>query len=456
MYLHETSPISFQSQREGVGVFTTEQIRCLEEDTILLPLPYSQIKRKLSAAFTSQRSVSRSSASSASMSVDGFRPDIVHTFDIPIVEESIEVLEFIGFVAEAATVIYNRYLSRPHPDRNPDDLMAYVSGHISSLKLSQYDNMDPSEALRSIGLNSQIQEAITDPRFSHIFGTQPLYYWANDTVETNYAALLGRQRLLRNYANRRMTYKRKHNQAKQGTALSQEQGPSSPASAISATIDITPSDFQFPERRVILQSDIRMLDDHLSLYKGKAHPELRDEGEIIRNDGSANLSALATLPGGDFNSKSLAQYWSPKKETAEEYRLYAARRSPVADTCIVHIQVPLSFINRLHIENLWYSRNWKEYIWTCRKNLTLDRKFDLLKQADVVRGHVCSTISGRITRIPWENVQTHISESNVMRLPSGRKVTLWVFLQESTIDQLAEEIRGRIHFTIFEARHTHS
>lgn len=56
--------------------------------------------------------------------------------------------------------------------------------------------MSRREALRQIGLNLQIQDATTDPRVSQIFGTQTLHYWAKDTIETNYAAVLGRQSLL--------------------------------------------------------------------------------------------------------------------------------------------------------------------------------------------------------------------------------------------------------------------
>lgn len=458
MSLQAVPPGPSRDLPPGPGVFTQEQIRCLEEDAIFLPQPQSQTphasgKRKVSAAFSSPRSVSSSSSSSASVKTRGFQPNVIQTFDIPMAEESVEVLEFIGFVVDVARLIYDSYLNRPNPAQNPDDLMAYVSGNIASLKSSRYDNMSHREALRQIGLNLQIQEAITDPRFSPVFGTQTPHYWAKNTVETNYAALLGRQRLLRSCANQRMTHKKKHKRSRHEGSLPQEQGPSQQP-AVTATINMTPRDFQFPEAHVVMQSDVDILDDHVSLYKGKAHPELEDTGEIINNDGSVNLSALSTLPGGDFNWNFSAHYWSPEKETAEEYRKYAARRCPTADTCMVHIQIPWSFIHNLHREELWYSPNWMEYIWTCRKQRRPNQKYDHLwehGQADVVRGHVCSTIGRQIIRIPQENVQTHINEENAMRLPSGKKASQWMFLQNNTIDRLAEEIRGKTHFIIFEA-----
>lgn len=126
---------------------------------------------------------------------------------------------------DVARLLFDRYCNRPNPTQNPDDLMAYVSGHLASLNLPQYDKMGPKEALFHVGLSRQIQDAITDPRFSHIFGTQTLAHWANDTVETNYAALLSQQRLLQSHANQRIGHNRKHKQPRHEPRR-HEQGPS--------------------------------------------------------------------------------------------------------------------------------------------------------------------------------------------------------------------------------------
>ncbi|TQB68896.1 hypothetical protein MPDQ_002634 [Monascus purpureus] len=68
----------------------------------------------------------------------GFQPNVIRTLDIPMAKESVEVLEFIGFMPGAARLIYDRYLNRPNPDQNPDDRIAYVSGHIAALKSSRH------------------------------------------------------------------------------------------------------------------------------------------------------------------------------------------------------------------------------------------------------------------------------------------------------------------------------
>ncbi|KAJ9266437.1 hypothetical protein DTO212C5_6360 [Paecilomyces variotii] len=312
--------------------------------------------------------------------------------------------------------------------------------------------MSHREALRQIGLNLQIQEAITDPRFSHILGTETLHYWAKDTVQTNYAALFSRQRLLSSHANQRIEYKNKRKGSRHQENLPREQGASQNP-AVTTTINLTPDDFRFPEAHVAMQTEIHTLKDHISLYKGKAYEELNPEEGIVNEDGSINLTLLLTYPGGDTNWDKIAYYWNPEKETAEEYRKYAARRCPTSETCIIRIQVPWSFIHRLRREVIWYSPEWKEYIWTCRKSVPPHREFNRILRADLVISHICSRLNGPIMRIPWQDVQTCITEDDVMRLPSGRKATQWMFAQHdtSTTEELAKEIRGKIHFDIFEA-----
>jgi hypothetical protein len=76
---------------------------------------------------------------------------------------------------------------------------------------------------------------------------------------------------------------------------------------------------------------------------------------------------LVPAPRRTFQQGLHRRLLDSSKETAEEYRQSAARRSSNADTCIIQIQIPQSFIRSLRIQHLWYSPNWKEYVWTCRK-----------------------------------------------------------------------------------------
>jgi hypothetical protein len=44
--------------------------------------------------------------------------------------------------------------------------------------------------MTQIGLTQQMQDAILDPRFSTIFGTETLRFWIDDTLRINYLTLM--------------------------------------------------------------------------------------------------------------------------------------------------------------------------------------------------------------------------------------------------------------------------
>ncbi|KAJ5124016.1 uncharacterized protein N7515_007841 [Penicillium bovifimosum] len=133
---------------------------------------------------------------------------------------------------------------------------------------------------------------------------------------------LRQQQLLQAQANQRMAHKKKHKRPRNKSRHEpsrHEQGPSH-QQPTTATINMTPQDFQFPDAYVMVQPEPGILAEHISLYKGKAHLKLRQPGDIVESDGRLHLSTLRTPPGGDFNWNFNAHYWTADKDTAEEYR----------------------------------------------------------------------------------------------------------------------------------------
>jgi hypothetical protein len=146
-------------------------------------------------------------------------------------------------------------------------------------------------------------------------------------------------------------------------------------------------------------------------------------------------------------------YWTPEAETAEEYRAWAARRCPWSDILVIRIQIPKTFIDSLRQQDLWYSKDWKEYVWHCRKKIRPPEKFNSYWQAggvDMIKAHICTGVHSSITRIKKEEVQTKITEDNVLRISYGR-ATQWVFMQDDSIERLGAEIRGKIHIEVTSA-----
>lgn len=86
-------------------------------------------------------------------------------------------------------------------------------------------------------------------------------YRPKDTVLTNYAALIARQRLLEQQNQKK--------RAEHESTLPHERDPSQQPLA-TATINFTPQASGFPETHVVVNSDVEILPNHISIYKGKA------------------------------------------------------------------------------------------------------------------------------------------------------------------------------------------
>ncbi|MCJ1223709.1 hypothetical protein MMC12_000352 [Toensbergia leucococca] len=438
-------------------MFSIEETQSLLEDQIFLSSCVLG-KRKVSAALLSPPSsnTSRSSSSSTSASVRtlGFPSTSNHSFEIPTAERSIAALEFIGFDTLTATAIYDRWDSRPDPHRCPDDLIDYAYSDISRLNSPSFQDYTPREAMAKIGMSQDFQDALTDPRFTSICGTETLHYWVKDTLMINYATLLQLQARLKNHAARSRAVK-KSRRARiqdiiQAPGLHAAQQQLQPSSSVTATFNMTPEDYNIPSNQIAFETEGPVLPGHIVLYKGKASYEV-GEGWIA-DDGSLNMRSIATYAHGDFNPESVAYYWTPEKEVAEEYREWAARRCSWSETWLIRIQIPVQFVNSLTSQELWYSPNWKEYVWYCRGVKTLPAKFDSLwatGETDIIKGHICSYLSAQVTRIKQENVQTTMTEDFAMKIgSSGRKATQWAFMQRNSVERLREQIRGKIHIDI--------
>lgn len=165
--------------RPSDTVFTSEEMQYLEEDGIFFPQqPNSPVdKRQFSASLVSSISNTNTSPSSPSATVRlwNFQPSAIST-DFPLGENSVAVLEYIGFETRTASEIFERFGTRPDPDHCSDGLLDYAIAHVSSLNYGNRDgDMDIKESLARVGLLPQIQFAITDPAFSDIL-------WIRDVI----------------------------------------------------------------------------------------------------------------------------------------------------------------------------------------------------------------------------------------------------------------------------------
>lgn len=447
------------------GDLNPEEIDTLTEDGLVRTSNVAG-KRKVSAALlspprsvTDSSSMSHQSPSSSSASIRSlrFNPSLNHdVLEIPVTVLSPAALEFIGFEMNTATDIYNNWRMRPDPEINPDDLIRYAFGHIGRLNTKEFEKLSTAEAMTRIGLSQYLQDVFTNPDFSAVFQTESLYFWVRDTLGINYATLMQLQQRLKNHAGRKSSKRRKRGSIQDIFDPATPVSHNAAAAANITAINMTTNDHNLPESFVALDTQGPILPDHVVLYKGKAATGMPTQ-PFIESDGSLNMAALASHGGGDFDFSDPAWYWTPEKEVAELYRQWAEARCTYSETWLIRIQLSPSFINSLNFSELWFSANWKEYVWYCKKQKLPPAKFDSLcgqMGADVIRGPICTGVAARITRIDQSAVQQMITEDFLLRVPSsGAKATQWAFMKRRDAERLGQEIRGKVHIDITASRH---
>lgn len=305
-----------------------------------------------------------------------------------------------------------------------------------------------------MGLSQELQDILLNPRFGVFFTTETLHFWVRDTLRLRYQTIYYLQQRCHNMAIRSRHAKKKQRKSVSNDPsllLPQQGGPSDEGvQDTSEILSMSAKDLNLPEANIRIGVPGPALDDHYTFYSGKMACEMED---MISEEGSIQLTQLSTFAGGDFNALQVASYWTPEKATAERYREWAAHRCDLSESWLIQIQVSRTFMTKLRQETLWYSPDWKEFVWYCKKKRQPPpAKFDHLNQAQVIRGHVCNGLSRRVIRIKREDVQNTINEAFVLRHKDLNEEDIEsqqvVFIGESTIEQLAIEVRGKMHIDV--------
>ncbi|RMZ70826.1 hypothetical protein GMOD_00008470 [Pyrenophora seminiperda CCB06] len=188
---------------------TSEEIEALQEERLLVPSA-TESKRKVSVALLSSRmsaasSLSSSSSPSVTVSYRSSNVDLNQTFFLPASEDSHGALEFIGFTAEASTVILNNFSQKPAS--SSDGLFDYAVAHIGCLERQEVEDMGAKKALESVGISTDLIKVITDPKHAQICDTESLHYWVKDTITVNWRTMLKLQIRLKTLARAAVTKK---------------------------------------------------------------------------------------------------------------------------------------------------------------------------------------------------------------------------------------------------------
>ncbi|KAG4411195.1 hypothetical protein IFR04_015666 [Cadophora malorum] len=386
-----------------------DEVRALEDDRVLLSGTING-KRKVSAALLSppstQGSLSSGSSSSASVRVRGLNTAQA-PFDLPESHESVAAIEWCGFTRTKAGDIFARWSARPDPEHNPDGVLEFMIGEINQLNILPLIQVPAEQAMTALGVSDELKNVLTSPIYRRIFLSETLHYWLEDTIRGRHTSLQILQKKLKIRGAQTVARRKGGKRAKILGAF--DANPSTEASSSSSSSALPTQPQQMGSAVSNIQSDAlptsyvsvdhppSILSGHYVLYKGKSSAELLSE-RFIREDGSINMGAIESMKGEDFNQRRGA--WKGTSEGNPPDRL----------------------------EEFWKPG-----------------------EAQMIEGHICGRSPNIIPKIPKQDVQTRLSENDLL-YNGSRKATQTVFVDEEAVERLGELIRGKIFIEIFPAQ----
>ncbi|KAL2060561.1 hypothetical protein VTL71DRAFT_9202 [Oculimacula yallundae] len=344
------------------------------------------------------------------------------SYKLPESIECVAAVEWCGFIRSKAENIYENWTTRP--DQCPDGLIDYMTAAATRLKMEPLISLPPAEALVELGISEDLRSALLDSKHAQLFRSQTLYFWVKDTIKMRCAMLW----------------------------KIHEKTGAQPEESRNAS---TPTQLSYlPQHCATVQTPPPVLSDHYVFYIGKSASELGDLNCLVRENGSIHLGALSKRGGGDFNEHREALYLSKERETAEQYRQWAARRNPHSESWIIRIQIPKSFVDCMLKRDLWYGEEWKKFVYYCRSNGNVGEPPSWVKrfgpvETQLIEGPICARAPSLMPKIK-EDIQHGFSEKDLLYNGDRMAKQSAIILEDSDMKKRLEDLlRGRIFIEIF-------
>lgn len=316
--------------------------------------------------------------------------------------ESATTLKSIGFSTDTANEIWTHYLASD--PASPYDLMDNARCYIEG---SRIKGLSDRAALIEMGLSTDFQERFLKPDFFAIRRTRGVRFWVLEFLDCNFKIIGALQKRSQNDGNRN-TDSSQHG-GRSSKPFESEVGSSKAASSArvargTPVITVTGIENILNDRSLhyahveAVPARPQQLPGHITLYQ--AIPGAKCES-WIRYNGSIDVVPLAPSPGGDFNGRDMAYYWTRELETAERYRDWLAQNIlEGGDIWIISLQIPaaLSTDGDLKYTKLKYSNPWKHYVWRCKNLLKPREQEEEISEADIIHGHICTQRNKRVLR----------------------------------------------------------
>ncbi|OBT42966.1 hypothetical protein VE00_07199 [Pseudogymnoascus sp. WSF 3629] len=274
---------------------------------------------------------------------------------------SFDTLIYVGLSITKAEELWNRWKHwergpyNPRRETDPDDggltvmFDDFIVGWSVTNRIDVVGNDGDDkwrECLDTCGINTATQDAIMDPKFTHLRRSKSCLYWARNTIEMRYRAL---------------------SETHHSTSIPQQL----------TTPEIDSNNCPPPNTS-----------GYITPFKAV------DRAQITNLlDQTGKLSRLETLlspPPSDFSGTRSLYYFTPDHDLALYHAAYAKRRAPRESIVIISLLIPNTAIKCLsppEIQRVSYpSNDWKELLWHSRTQKLLPPHLRKYRDATLVIG----------------------------------------------------------------------
>ncbi|KAI9717356.1 MAG: hypothetical protein M1828_007244 [Chrysothrix sp. TS-e1954] len=350
--------------------------------------------------------------------------------EVPLFEQSPAFFKWLGFNSSTANDLHLRWIewAASGLGGEPSSVLDFAIDHVQRLNINASgDGGDWKAVMTQVGVEADLQDAIMCPISSDIRCTQSLQYWLIDTFRMRYRVLRdiqSKEKERKEQRQKERSYQRhqKREQQQQQKEPKEQrqktQDEESPNVNDLALPSTTTEDPTHPNLATT-PTGIQPQPDHLLLWKSL--DVARTKGLLTPTGKLANLSPLLDRAPGDFSGVQSLFYFSPSKELAEAYALFALTRIQRVggDVCLLAVQIPHSLLDQFSkAELFWPDDAWKQAVFESRNGWPFSREISHLDDVDLFVGHV-----GRNGGWTIEALACHgdLGVENVMRVTGSRE-----------------------------------
>lgn len=351
--------------------------------------------------------------------------------ELPVIFESLETLEFLGFMRETASLIWHRWSDIPAAEKAPEGLLSLEDLAHSYVRACPYSDThvkleDRLGITNGWGMKQRFGEILIDPQLQILISTETTGRWVSEIIHLRWEELLLFQ------------------------AASQQRAGAQRERSVSEYV--AP-----PHRGVRLRDGGRGKKDstefiasripgYTILYRGT----LKDRAEAFVKNKDIDQVWLWRSPSDFHGRNNELGYFTLELEVAQDYARMSRRSLEVMSTRIIVMKIPNHLIHSLQprilrgdrlASDLWKQDEWREWVWLCRRGNTAPSHLSHLAHCKLYIGHIARNDTKTIAKMKsW--MELTLKENGFVLRAQGdgitRYATQYVFQGHETMRRVVD------------------